>query len=134
MLQSIKWKIFLEVFTEILVNFRFFYPLKIVAFLNADSWKPKYENVQPVLCDRCKTHFLVLKNDFPHAEVEHGADVDDEEEGAHHGEGEDGGAGGAGVRLCHRAEDLLTGPGPVYCVHFEICHWGKIFLYWDVIW
>ena len=48
-----------------------------------------------------KTHFLVLKNDFPHAEVEHGADVDDEEEGADHGESQDGGAGGAGVRLCH---------------------------------
>ena len=47
-----------------------------------------------------KTHFLVLKNDFPHAEVEHGADVDDEEEGADDGESQDGGAGGAGVRLC----------------------------------
>ena len=33
-----------------------------------------------------KTHFLVLKNDFPHAEVEHGADVDDEEESADNGE------------------------------------------------
>ena len=80
------------------------------------------ENVQ-FLCDFvCKTHFLVLKNDFPHAEVEHGADVDDEEEGAHHGEGEDGGAGGAGVRLGDGAEDLLTGPWPVHCIHFEVCH------------
>ena len=44
------------------------------------------ENVQ-FLCDFvCKTHFLVLKNDFPHAEVEHSADVDDEEEGTDHGE------------------------------------------------
>ena len=80
------------------------------------------ENVQ-FLCDFvCKTHFLVLKNDFPHAEVEHSADVDDEEEGADHGEGEDGGAGGTGVGLCHRAEDLLTGPRPVHCIHFEVCH------------
>ena len=47
------------------------------------------------------THFLVLEDDFPHAEVEHGADVDDEEEGADDGESQDGGAGGAGVRLCH---------------------------------
>ena len=59
---------------------------------------------------------------LPHAEVEHGADVDDEEEGADHREGEDGGAGGAGVRLGDRAEDLLTGPGPVHCIHFEVCH------------
>ena len=80
------------------------------------------ENVQFCVIAVGKTHFLVLKNDFPHAEVEHGADVDDEEEGAHHGEGQNGGAGGAGVRLRHRAEDLLTGSRPVNCVHFEICH------------
>ena len=80
------------------------------------------ENVQ-FLCDFvCKTHFLVLKNDFPHAEVEHGADVDDEEEGADHGERQHGGAGGTGVRLCHRAEYLLASPGPVHRVHFEVCH------------
>ena len=43
------------------------------------------------------SNLLVLQDNLPHAEVEHGADVEDEEEGAHHGEGEHGGAGGAAV-------------------------------------
>ena len=59
---------------------------------------------------------------LPHAEVEHCADVDDEEHGADHGEGEDGGPGGAGVALSHRAEHFLAGPRPVDSVHFEVRH------------
>ena len=31
---------------------------------------------------------LVLEDDLPHAEVEHGADVDDEQQGAHHRQGQ----------------------------------------------
>ena len=50
-----------------------------------------------LLTDKAFSYFLILKNDFPHTEVEHGADVEDEEEGAHHGEGKHGGAGGAAV-------------------------------------
>ena len=37
--------------------------------------------------DGCIPHvplLLVLKDDLPHAEVEHGADVDHEQQGAHH--------------------------------------------------
>ena len=69
-----------------------------------------------------KTHFLVLQDDFPHAEVEHGADVDDEEHGADDWEGEDGGPGRAGVGLRDGAEQLLTGARPVDSVHFEVSH------------
>ena len=117
----------MEVFTEILVNsmiqsFHFFYPLKIVAFLNDDSWKAKIKYSSFVYPLSYKTHLLVLKNDFPHAEVEHGADVDDEEHGADDREGEDGGPGGAGVGLGDGAEDLLAGPRPVDGVHLEVRH------------
>ena len=80
------------------------------------------ENVQ-FLCDFvCKTHFLVLKNDFPHAEVEHGADVDDEEQGADYGECEDRCSGWTSILLSHRAEHFLTCARPVHGVHFEISH------------
>ena len=33
--------------------------------------------------------FLVLEDDLPHAEVEHGADVDHEQQGAHHRQRQD---------------------------------------------
>ena len=117
----------MEVFTEILVNsmiqsFHFFYPLKIVAFLSDDSWKAKIKYSSFVYPLSYKTHLLVLKNDFPHAEVEHGADVDDEQHGADHGEGEDGGPGGTRVGLRHGAEHLLAGARPVDGVHLVVRH------------
>ena len=126
MLQSIKWKIFLEVFIHWdSCKFSFLLSSKYCCVPQCRFLKAQMKMSNFVWSLRCKTHFLVLKNDFPHAEVEHGADVDDEEEGADHGESQDGGAGGTGVRLRHWAEHLLTGPGPVYCIHFEVCHWGK---------
>ena len=73
------------------------------------------------------SYFLILKNDFPHAEVEHGADIEDEEEGAHHGEGEHGGAGGAAVQpetVRGRAEHRGAGAGPRHRVNLEVRHWN----------
>lgn len=73
------------------------------------------------------SYFLILKNDFPHTEVEHGADIEDEEEGAHHGEGEHGGAGGAAVQpetVRGRAEHRGAGAGPRHRVNLEVRHWN----------
>lgn len=67
------------------------------------------------------SNLLVLQDNFSHAEVEHGADVEDEEEGAHHGQGQHAGPGGAGVGLRHlRAEHLLTPPRPRHRVQLEV--------------
>lgn len=67
------------------------------------------------------SNLLVLQDNLSHAEVEHGADVEDEEEGAHHRQGQHAGPGGAGIRLGHlRAEHLLAPPWPWHSVQLEV--------------
>ena len=66
---------------------------------------------------------LVLQDDLAHTEVEECADVEDEEEGADHGEGQDRGPGGAGVGLRHRVKQLLRGAWPTDGIQLVVSHW-----------
>ena len=75
------------------------------------------------------SNLLVLQDNFSHAEIEHGADVEDEEEGAHHGQRQHAGPGGAGVGLGDLgAEHLLTPPWPRHRVQLEVrlCKGGSV--------
>ena len=76
---------------------------------------------------------MVLQDHLAHAEVEEGADVEDEEEGADDGEGEDGGPGGAGVRLRDGIKELLRGTGPAHRVQLVVSHWERKYFSLKVI-
>ena len=70
-------------------------------------------------------YLLILKDDSPHAEVEHGANVEDEEEATDDTECEDGSSGWTCVDLGHVGKDLLTCPWPVDSIQFVISHWKQ---------
>ena len=65
---------------------------------------------------------LVLQDNFPHAEVEHGADVEDEKEATDDTQSEDGSSGWTCVNLGHVGKDLLTCSWPIHSIQFVISH------------